>query len=62
MTPSPIAINSATFVGIRIAGIPGALIATFGCILPSYVIVSLLAIVYYRYKGRFGAGAASFPV
>ena len=32
MTPGPIAINSATFVGIRIAGIPGALIATFGCI------------------------------
>ncbi len=34
MTPGPIAVNSATFVGIRIAGIPGALIATFGCILP----------------------------
>lgn len=33
MTPGPIAVNSATFVGIRIAGIPGALIATFGCIL-----------------------------
>ena len=33
MTPGPIAVNSATFVGVRIAGIPGALIATFGCIL-----------------------------
>ena len=50
MTPGPIAVNSATFVGIRIAGIPGALIATFGCILPSCIIVSLLAFVYYRYK------------
>ena len=40
MTPGPIAVNSATFVGIRIAGIPGALIATFGCILPSCIIVS----------------------
>lgn len=50
MTPGPIAINSATFVGIRIAGIPGALIATFGCILPSLFIVSLLAFIYYRYK------------
>ena len=50
MTPGPIAINSATFVGIRIAGIPGALIATFGCILPSLLIVSLLAFIYYRYK------------
>ncbi len=50
MTPGPIAINSATFVGIRIAGIPGALIATVGCILPSCVIVSLLAWIYFKYK------------
>ncbi len=50
MTPGPIAVNSATFVGIRIAGIPGALVATFGCILPSLFIVSLLAYIYYRYK------------
>lgn len=51
MTPGPIAINSATFVGIRIAGLPGALAATFGCILPSCVIVSLLAYIYNKYKG-----------
>lgn len=50
MTPGPIAVNSATFVGIRIAGLPGAVIATFGCILPSLFIVSFLAFVYYRYK------------
>lgn len=51
MTPGPIAINSATFVGTRIAGIPGALIATLGCILPSCIIVSLLAWIYFKYKG-----------
>lgn len=50
MTPGPIAINSATFVGIRIAGIKGAIIATLGCILPSCAIVLLLAILYRRYK------------
>lgn len=50
MTPGPIAVNSATFVGIRIAGMPGAIIATFGCILPSCFIVSLLAFIYYKYK------------
>ena len=50
MTPGPIAVNSATFVGIRIAGVPGAIIATFGCILPSCFIVSLLAFIYYKYK------------
>lgn len=50
MTPGPIAVNSATFVGIRIAGVPGAIIATFGCILPSCFIVSVLAFIYYKYK------------
>ncbi len=51
MTPGPIAINSATFVGIQVAGICGALVATAGCILPSCVIVMTLAYVYYRYRG-----------
>ena len=51
MTPGPIAINSATFVGIQVAGILGAIIATIGCILPSCVIVITLAYIYYRFRG-----------
>ena len=51
MTPGPIAINAATFVGIQTAGIPGALVATFGCVLPSSIIVLSLAFIYYRFKG-----------
>ena len=51
MTPGPIAINAATFVGIQTAGIPGALAATIGCVFPSCVIVLLLAFVYYRFRG-----------
>ena len=50
MTPGPIAVNSATFVGIKIAGIPGALAATFGCILPSCILVTLLAKLYLKYR------------
>jgi chromate transporter len=50
MTPGPIAVNSATFVGIRIAGVLGAVIATLGCILPSIIIVSILAYVYHKYR------------
>lgn len=50
MTPGPIAINGATFIGLKTAGIPGALAATLGCILPSLVLVSLLAAVYRRYR------------
>lgn len=50
MTPGPIAINSATFVGIQVAGIPGAVIATIGCVFPSCVIVTALAYIYYRFR------------
>lgn len=50
MTPGPIAVNAATFVGNQIAGIPGALAATFGVILPSCIIVTLLAFLYTRYR------------
>lgn len=51
MTPGPIAINSATFVGIQVAGFPGAIVATAGCVFPSCVIVMTLAYVYYRFRG-----------
>ena len=50
MTPGPIAINSATFVGTQVAGLPGALIATIGCVFPSCVIVITLAYIYYRFR------------
>lgn len=51
MTPGPIAINAATFVGIQVAGLLGAVIATIGCVFPSCVIVLTLAYVYYRFRG-----------
>lgn len=50
MTPGPIAINSATFVGSRIAGIPGAVASTLGCVLPSCIIVILIAKLYLKYR------------
>jgi chromate transporter len=50
MTPGPIAINGATFVGINIAGIGGAIVATLGSITPSLFIVSLLAYIYRKYQ------------
>jgi len=50
MTPGPISINSATFVGMRIAGIPGVLICSIGCIIPSFVICLTLAHFYYKYR------------
>lgn len=50
MTPGPIAINSATFVGNRLAGFPGALAATLGCVLPSAIIVGTISYFYKKYK------------
>ncbi|MDO4269081.1 MAG: chromate transporter [Eubacteriales bacterium] len=50
MTPGPIAVNSATFVGSQVAGVPGALCATIGCILPSCIFVTILARLYARYR------------
>lgn len=54
MTPGPISINSATFVGMRIAGIPGVLICTIGCIIPSFCICLILAHFYYKYRSVSG--------
>ena len=48
MTPGPIAINAATFVGLRLGGLPGAIIATFGCVTPSLIIVLILAMIYFK--------------
>ncbi len=50
MTPGPIAVNAATFVGLRIASVPGAVIATLGCITPALVFVSVLAVLYKKYS------------
>lgn len=50
MTPGPIGVNSATFTGLQIAGIPGALSATFGSIFPACILVSILALIYRKYK------------
>ena len=60
-TPGPVAINTASFVGYRTAGIWGAISATFGVVLPSFIIIYLIslflegflevALVAYAFKG-----------
>jgi chromate transporter len=50
MTPGPIAINAATFVGLHVAGPAGAAIATLGFVCPSLIIVLILAMLYYKYR------------
>ena len=50
LTPGPIMINSATFVGMKICGIAGAVAATIGCILPSCILSMAVFLIYRRYK------------
>ena len=48
-TPGVIAVNTATYIGQKIKKIPGALLATFGVVLPSLLIISLIALVLENY-------------
>ena len=50
MTPGPIAINSATFVGIQVAGIPGALLTAAGSVLPPLIIISVISLFYKAFR------------
>ena len=49
-TPGPIAINSATFVGFKTAGVLGAFCATFGVVLPSFLIISLISLILTKFQ------------
>ena len=42
-TPGPIAINCATYVGYKLAGLLGATVATFGMVLPSFVVIFIVS-------------------
>lgn len=46
MTPGPLAVNTSTFVGLRLGGIPGASAATLGCVLPG-ILISLLLYSFF---------------
>ena len=49
-TPGPLAINMATFIGIRTDGVIGAVCATFGVVLPSFVIILIVAKFYEKFR------------
>ncbi len=42
-TPGPIGVNTATYVGFTVAGIPGGIVATLGLVLPSFLIILIVA-------------------
>ncbi len=50
MTPGPIAINSATFLGYKVSGVFGSIVATLGVVLPSFIVIGI--IFYFLSKLR----------
>lgn len=48
-TPGVIAVNTATFIGYKQKGIKGAAVATFGVVLPSVIIISIIAAVLQNF-------------
>lgn len=60
VTPGPFAINISTFVGNNVGGIFGAICATLGVVLPSLIIIIIVAIILNKFmKNRFVQGALS---
>ena len=55
-TPGPLAVNMATFVGIRTGGVLGAIIATLGIVLPSFIIILIIAKCFEKYKKSKAVG------
>lgn len=50
MTPGPIAVNAATYVGYRVGGFWGSVLATVGVALPSFILVILVAHFILKFK------------
>lgn len=51
-TPGPFAVNMSTYVGARTAGFSGAVCATLGVVLPSFLIILLIAGAYKRFESN----------
>ncbi len=50
MTPGPISVNAATFLGFRVSGVVGAATATLAVILPSFIVISLIFASLEKFK------------
>lgn len=49
-SPGPIAVNTSIYVGYRVKGLSGALVALLGTVLPSFLIILLIAMFFYQYR------------
>lgn len=49
-TPGPIGVNTATYVGFTVAGLPGAIVATLGLVCPSIIIILIVATILNSFR------------
>lgn len=61
-TPGPFAVNSATFVGYRVAGFWGAFFSTLGVVFPSFCIITVLSFVLTRFRNLKAVRYAFFGI
>lgn len=65
VTPGPVAVNAATYVGLNYSGLPGALVATLGVCMPSFILMMIVMKFIDRFnesRGIQGAFAGIRPV
>ena len=62
MTPGPFAVNAATFVGMSLYAVPGAVVTTLGVCLPSIILVLLIAPHYFKFQASPWVKAALYGV
>lgn len=48
-TPGPIIVNAASFIGMKVGGVFGAIVATLGSIIPAFMLATVLIIIYNKY-------------
>lgn len=49
-TPGPISVNASTYIGYKVGGIKGSILATLGVVLPSFIIISVLSVFIIKFK------------
>ena len=57
MTPGPIGVNAATYTGFKIAGLLGSFISTFSNVFPTFIIMIIVAKLFYRFRKNAFADA-----
>ena len=57
-TPGPIAVNTAVFVGYKTRGVGGAIMTTLGTVLPSFIVILLLALFFAEVRNNLYVDAA----